>query len=238
MTFSLQGLTYRLFSCALCATLVLICNKCDYGHRYCSKEHSKEGRRQKHAKAQADYQREHHATWKNAHRTDQKNYRDRESERAQAAQSAAVHAAADVGCAVPAPQPVVAVDDLQSAASSSSAPEKNVAMGSLSRQMQSHETPNVVTVIRPEQITEKGSVTVARTVPTEHLVEHVTSGVTDHTLERLKTPVKVSVQGLPATEDTGERPIEARFPHKPMCCKLCERVLEPTAGFHTWPKGG
>jgi hypothetical protein len=91
MTFSFQGLIYRLFCCELCAAMVLICSKCDFGHRYCCKEHSKEGRRQKHANAQAHHQEEHHEAWKDAHRTAQKKYRDGERERkqAQAAQRAA-----------------------------------------------------------------------------------------------------------------------------------------------------
>jgi hypothetical protein len=91
MTFSYQGLTYRLFSCELCAAMVLICSSCDFGHRYCCQEHSKEGRRRKHAKAQADYQQEHHEAWKSAHRDQQRKYRDceRERKRAEAAQGVA-----------------------------------------------------------------------------------------------------------------------------------------------------
>jgi hypothetical protein len=78
LTFSFQGRTYRLFYCARCAALVLICSECDCGHRYCSEEHSKEARRQKHAQAQANYQRKHHKEWRVAHREHQKSYRERE----------------------------------------------------------------------------------------------------------------------------------------------------------------
>jgi hypothetical protein len=72
-----QELTYRLFCCALCFAWVLICSECDCGHRYCCEEHSKKGRREKHAQAQADYQRNNHEKWKDAHREQQKSYRDR-----------------------------------------------------------------------------------------------------------------------------------------------------------------
>lgn len=251
MTFSCQGLTYRLFNCALCAGQALICSECDRGHRYCCKEHSKEGRRQNRAKTQADYQRRHHETWKLAHKDQQKDYRDRERERARAAQSAALCAAAGVGCGVPALRPVVATDDWQS--SSSSAPEKVVVTGSLIRKTQQKETANPVTVITSEVLTEKGFVTAAdavqRSYPATGAVqggqpermeecEQAVSSVTDQSLLSPATQTKVSVQAHPATDNTSERLIEACSRHKPMCCVVCDRVPEPFAGVHTWNWGG
>jgi hypothetical protein len=229
--------------------LVLICSECDCGHRYCCDEHSKEGRRQKHANAQADYQREHHETWKTAHKDQQKNYRDRERE--QAARLACT--AVGVGCAVP----VVAADDPQAtASSSSSAPGRVVVTGSLMPQVQQKETANPVTAITFEDLTENGFVTVANAVQRsspataavqgvqlvdgfapEHKrteeCEQVVTGVTDQSLEGPATQGKVSVQAHPAKDDTRERLIEARFRHKPMCCMFCDRVLASYAGVNT-----
>lgn len=37
---------FRFFSCKLCGQTRVICSSCDRGHRYCSKECSKEARRQ------------------------------------------------------------------------------------------------------------------------------------------------------------------------------------------------
>jgi len=81
LTFLFVELTYRLFRCGRCAALVLVCRKCDHGYRYCSEECSKEARRQKHARAQADYQRVHHEQWRVAHRAQQRCFRDRERRR-------------------------------------------------------------------------------------------------------------------------------------------------------------
>jgi hypothetical protein len=255
MKFSWQELTYRLFSCAFCAALVLICSKCDYGHRYCSKEHSKQGRRQKHAVAQSNYQRDNHETWKAAHKGQQKSYRDRERERAQSGQNT-----------VPTLQPVVAADDPQATGPSSStpgnpAPEKVVVTGPLIPQTQQNEKIDPVTVTTPADLTEKGSARAADAVPCSSPAtgaDHGTqlrvdlasereqtqgrgqadSGVTDQTLASPAAPVKVLVQAHPATGDTSERLIEARFRHTPMCCMFCDTVLALFAGIHVWPNSG
>ena len=47
---------FRLFSCKLCGQTRVICSSCDRGHRYCSKECSKEARRQSVCAAGRRYQ--------------------------------------------------------------------------------------------------------------------------------------------------------------------------------------
>jgi hypothetical protein len=89
LTFLFVELTYRLFHCGHCTALVLVCRKCDHGYRYCSEECSKEARRQKHVRAQADYQRKHHEQWKVAHRAQQRCFRDRERRRTEQRKQAA-----------------------------------------------------------------------------------------------------------------------------------------------------
>jgi hypothetical protein len=111
LAFTFVELTYRLFRCGQCSALLLIDRKCDSGHRYCSDTCRKEARREKHAQAQADYQRDHHEKWKIAHRNDQKNYRDRERAREEQLKRAAsgvtdqglVHPATKINIAVSAP---------------------------------------------------------------------------------------------------------------------------------------
>ena len=248
MTFIFQGLRYRLFNCALCAVLVLICRECDRGHRYCSKEHSKEGRRQKHAKSQADHQHNNHDTWTVAHQGHQKNYRDRERERERAeAARLALCTAAGGDCAVPVARPVAVADAPQTTASSSirnpsTAPEKVVVTSYLITQAQQKETAGPVTVTA--DLTEKGFVRVAGAVQClslttvgvqgPQLVDGVTPEtqlteerqqagyrVTDHGLSGSQTQVKVSKQAYPATDNARERLAESRFRHKPICCVFC-----------------
>jgi hypothetical protein len=210
---SFQGLTYRLFSCALCAALVLICSKCDYGHRYCCEEHSKEGRRQKHAKAQADYQREHHDTWKVVHKDQQQKYRDRKR------------------AGAPNDPQTTASDSSNSA--SKPAPKKVVVTGCLIPQQIPMDAAECSS---PDTCADQGTEFLDDFTPESKRTEEreqAASRVTDQTLASPATQIKVSVQAHPATDDTSERPIEARYRHKPMCCMFCERVLASFAGVST-----
>ena len=81
MAFTFVWLTYRLFCCGLCGALILICRRCDCGHRYCSKACSQEARRENRCLAQENYQRDN-PVWKEAHRNRQRALRRRRRNRA------------------------------------------------------------------------------------------------------------------------------------------------------------
>lgn len=246
LKFFFQGLIYRLFNCALCNVLVLICGECDCGHRYCSKEHSKEGRRRKCAQAQAKYQRNRHDTWVVAHKEQQRSYRDRKRAEAEERTQCPV---VSVGGSMPEPQPVASADEPQPPASSSSPSprfaEKVVVASPLITQTQQNETASPFTMITSVGLTGNGLARAASAVQGLSPVttgpqgpqrveglspenqraqerEQAVSGVTDHSLSGPQAPVKVSTQlRLATTGNTGEHLTEPRLRHKPMCCAFC-----------------
>ena len=51
-----QKCSFRVFVCLECGAVVLICRRCDHGHRYCGPECSQEARRKSKLKAALKYQ--------------------------------------------------------------------------------------------------------------------------------------------------------------------------------------
>jgi hypothetical protein len=254
LTILLQGRTYRVFACALCFVMVLICSKCDRGHFYCCEEHSKAGRRRNHAETQARYkeknQKERPEEWREDRRESQQKHRDGKRKQKEATQSVALCVAASADCAVSAPQPVTAIDDWQTTAGSSAEPEnEEIAANSLLTQTQQKATNSPAPVITSGELTGKDFVRAADCVPCLSPAADAVQGawpidgltperVTDHSLEVSAAQIKVSAQAHPATDDTSGKPTGACFETKPSCCMCCGWVPEPSSGVHTWPRSG
>jgi len=73
------SITCRVFRCGMCGSEVIICRRCDRGHRYCSQECSGEARRASLRRAGAKYRKTERG--RTNHKVRQQRYLERQSER-------------------------------------------------------------------------------------------------------------------------------------------------------------